>query len=207
MGQKIDLIGNRFGRLVVVEAAQSRHGSAMWICKCDCGNITRPVFGRDLRIGKVQSCGCLHKELLSRQMKKHGETKTRLHRIWQNMKRRCDTPSVECYGLYGGRGIKVCEEWLHDYTAFRDWALANGYEDHLTIDRIDVNGNYEPSNCRWATVREQTNNLRKNVVVAIDGESHTLAEWSNISGIKYHTIYQRYLRGWRGQKLLQQPQK
>lgn len=202
MGEKIPMIGNRYGRLVVIEEAPSRNGAAMWICKCECGNTTKPITGSDLRSGKVQSCKCLHNELLSQKMKKHGETKTRLHRIWQNMKRRCDTPSVGCYDVYGGRGIKVCEEWLHDYPAFRDWALANGYADDLSIDRIDPDGNYCPENCRWATTKEQSNNLRKNIVVEINKEKHTLAEWSRISGIKYLTLYQRYLRGWNGEDLL-----
>ena len=203
MGKKIQMIGNRYGRLVVIEEAPRYHGGhAMWICRCDCGNITKPIMGGDLRSGKVQSCKCMHNELLSQKRKTHGETKTRLHRIWQNMKRRCDTPSVPCYDVYGGRGIKVCDEWLHDYPAFRDWALANGYADNLSIDRIDPNGNYCPENCQWATMKEQSNNLRKNVLIEINGENHTIAEWSQISGIKYTTIYQRYLRGWNGEDLL-----
>lgn len=205
MGKKISLIGNRYGRLVVLEQGPKRSdGVAAWICQCDCGTITVPIRGYDLRSGKTQSCGCLHNELLSKKMKKHGETKTRLHRIWQNMKRRCDTPSVPCYEVYGGRGIKVCDEWLHDYVAFREWALSNGYADNLSIDRIDPNGDYCPDNCRWATMKEQSNNLRKNIVVDIDGETHTLAEWSRISGVKYLTLYNRYLRGWTGSKLIQQ---
>lgn len=202
MGKKISLLDNRYGRLIVTEEAPSRNGKAMWICKCDCGNITKPIIGSDLRSGKVQSCGCLHNNLLSQRRKVHGENKTRLHRIWQNMKRRCDTPTVPCYDVYGGRGIKVCDEWIHDFTAFREWALANGYADNLTIDRIDPNGNYEPSNCKWSTRKGQSNNLRKNVTVEIKGEKHTLAEWSEISGIKYTTIYQRYMRGWHGKELL-----
>ena len=207
MGKKIDLTGQRFGRLVVIEEAPSRKGSAMWICKCDCGNITKAIRGSDLRNGKVMSCRCLHNELVSAKMTKHKMKNTRLYRIWGNMKSRCNIPSVPCYDVYGGRGIKVCDEWQHDFLVFREWALSNGYADDLTLDRKDVNGDYCPDNCKWATRREQANNLRKNVEIEIDGESHTIAEWSRISGLKYSTIYQRYLRGWTGKHLLEHNEK
>lgn len=204
MGRKIDMLGKRFGRLVVIEEAPSRNNKAMWVCKCECGNITHPVGGGDLRSGKVSSCGCLHNELLSATMKKHGQKNTRLYRIWQNMKNRCRNSNVPCFDVYGGRGIKVCKEWDEDFMSFYNWAMDNGYNDNLTIDRIDVNGDYCPENCKWSTTKEQSNNLRKNVIVEINGEKHTLAEWSQISGIKYFTIYQRYLRGWSGSHLLDQ---
>ena len=206
MGKKIDLIGNRYGRLVVIEEApRHQSGHARWLCKCDCGNTTKPVFGGDLRSGKVLSCGCLHKELVGNAARTHGKKQTRLYGIWNNMKNRCSLPSVPCYETYGDRGISVCQEWKDSFEAFFGWAMANGYEDHLTIDRIDNDGNYCPENCRWITRKAQANNLRKNIYIEINSESHTVAEWSNISGIKYTTIYRRYLNGWTGQKLLQQP--
>lgn len=203
MGKKVNLIGQRFGRLVVIEEAP-RHpsGHAMWICKCDCGNTTQPIMGSDLRSGKVQSCKCLRNELLSKNVKKHGMAKTRLHRIWQNMKNRCSNPNVPCYSEYGGRGITVCDEWVHDFQAFHNWAMANGYADDLSIDRVDNDGNYCPENCRWVSQIEQSNNLRKNIIVEIGEEKRTLAEWAHASGIKYTTIYARYMRGWRGKELL-----
>lgn len=204
MGKKIQMVGKRFGYLVVTrEAPRSAHGIAMWICKCDCGNVTKPIRSGDLRFGKVQSCGCLHKRQLSDMVKKHGLKHTRLYSIWQNMKNRCRNANVPCYATYGGRGISVCDEWKDNFQAFYDWAMESGYSDDLTIDRIDVNGNYCPENCRWMTQKDQSNNLRKNVIVEIESEKHTLSEWSRISGVRYTTLYQRYLRGWTGLRLLQ----
>lgn len=202
MGKKIEMIGNKYGRLTVIEEAPSQHGHAMWICKCDCGNTTHPIGGSDLRNGKVQSCKCLHNELVSKKMTKHKMKETRLYRIWTNMRARCRFPSVPCYGSYGGRGVTVCEEWQHDFLAFHSWAMANGYADDLTLDRKDTNGPYRPDNCRWVSRKAQANNLRKNVVLDINGEKHTMAEWADISGIKYTTIYQRRLRGWADDDLL-----
>lgn len=204
MGKKIPMIGNRFGRLVVIEEAPKHpSGHARWLCKCDCGSITDPILGTDLRTGKVLSCKCLHKELLSERVKTHGKTRTRLYRIWQNMRNRCNLPSVPCHRCYGERGITVCEEWNASYQVFEIWALSNGYSEKLTLDRIDNDKGYSPENCRWVSRLAQANNLRKNIIVDIGGESHTLAEWSHISGIKYSTLYARYMRGWDSEKLLE----
>lgn len=135
--------------------------------------------------------------------KYHGDSRgSRLYRIWLNMKHRCGYEKHGSYCDYGGRGIKVCDEWINNYPRFKKWALNNGYEDGLSIDRVDNDGNYEPGNCRWATLREQANNTRKNVFVEYKGEIHTLAEWAEIKDIPYHTIITRHRRGWDIEKML-----
>lgn len=129
---------------------------------------------------------------------KHGGRHTRLYTIWRHMKSRCTNPNDKKYYRYGARGIKVCQEWL-DFVAFREWALANGYDDKLTIDRIDNDGNYEPSNCKWSTAKEQANNRGYRVdttVLTWNGETHSLSEWSAILDIKYNTLLERKRKGW-----------
>lgn len=188
------MVGQRFGRLVVqslIDDVASSDVPTRWKCLCDCGN-TVVVRGYNLVSGGTKSCGCLMRERASEQNKTHGETKTRIHNIWNHMKQRCENPSNKAYGWYGGRGISVCEEW-HDYTVFRNWAVSHGYRDNLTLDRIDVNGNYEPANCRWITLREQQRNKRNNVRLTFMGETRTICDWADILGCFPSAVYRTVL--------------
>lgn len=159
MGKFIDLTGKKFGRLTVLERTEEKgsRSEIKWQCKCDCGNVVI-VRGQYLRSGATKSCGCYHREQTSKATKIHGLKHERLYRIWKNMKSRCYCVNKPDYHRYGGRGIEVCSEWKENYLAFREWALKNGYEENLSIDRIDFNKNYEPSNCRWTTQRVQARN-------------------------------------------------
>ena len=171
----------------------------MWYCKCDCGN-TVVVRGENLKSGNTRSCGCIEKE--HHNSIKHGMTRTRIANIFNGMKQRCYNPSYPQYHLYGGRGIKICDEWLNDRTKFFDWAFANGFVESATqaecsLDRIDFDGDYCPSNCRWVNSYIQANNTRKNIFYEWQGERHTLTEWSRIVGINSGTLYGRINKlGW-----------
>ena len=133
---------------------------------------------------------------------KHGMSGTRLHHIWKTMKQRCNDSNSKNYKNYGAKGISVCDEWMNDFSAFAKWSYNNGYSENLTLDRICSNGNYEPSNCRWETYKVQENNRSNNRYIELNGVSHTLAEWSDITGIKIATIHARLKRGWNTEKTL-----
>lgn len=177
----------------------------MWQCRCDCGKEVT-IRSKCLTRGVSKSCGCLAKELASKRASKHNGFGTRLYAVWNSMRQRCNNPKHHAYQNYGGRGIAICHEW-DDFSAFRNWALSAGYDEDakrgkFTLDRIDVNGGYTPDNCRWADMSVQSNNRRETVYVSYDGETHTLTEWANITGIKYCTLWSRYKRGFTPEAIL-----
>lgn len=195
MSRPIDLTGQRFGRLVVIGRVEnSTDGRARWTCACDCGNKC-VVVGTKLRSGEKKSCGCLMREWQHTSHSSHGMSDSRLYSIWRSMRNRCKNPGDRHYKDYGGRGIKVCNEWESSFTAFLTWAVQAGYQDGLTIDRIDVNGDYSPQNCQWATRLEQSRNKRNSRLLELCGETKTLSEWAEITGVSLNLISGRYTRG------------
>ena len=191
-----DLSGEKYGRLTVLGLSWSnKNGDCYFKCQCDCGN-EKIIRGQYLKTGRVKSCGCLTKERIPAN-KTHGMSKTRLFKIWSGMKQRCYNPNNNKYSVYGGRGIRVCDDWIKDFISFKEWAMKNGYSENLSIDRIEPNGNYEPSNCRWATMEEQANNTRKTIFLEHNGERRSIAEWSKITGISKDTLYQRKRMDWK----------
>lgn len=205
--------GKKFGNLTVIkESGRDNQGNVIYLCKCDCGNEFE-TSGAYLRRGYSTSCGCKTSEKLSESSKTHGLSNTKLFYIWEGMKSRCYNPNNNRYNNYGGRGIKVCEEWKNDFKNFYDWALNSGYNENAshgecTLDRIDVNGNYAPNNCRWITNKEQQNNRRNNICIEYHGEIKTLAEWSEIIGINYNTLKCRIkILHWSVEKAFETPVK
>jgi len=161
MPTKENLKGKKFGRLLVIRETDSKKVSTRskvwWLCLCDCGEAIE-THSQNLKNGATKSCGCLRRDLLTSKNYKHGDAinDSRLYKIWRNMKTRCNNPNNTAYKRYGGRGIEICLEWKSNYIAFKAWALKNGYNENLTIDRIENNGNYEPSNCRWLPKSENS---------------------------------------------------
>jgi len=195
----IDRVGQRFGKLLVIRFARTLpKWIKLWECQCDCGN-TLIVRANNLVNGTTKSCGCLKMAVLLERSTKHGLSGghgnyTRLYSLWLDMRDRCFRKTNKSYSYYGGRGITVCKKW-DDYASFHSWAMANGYKNDLTIERIDTNGNYEPNNCKWATRKEQGRNKRNNRIITINGETKTLIEWTEIFGIPYGVVRQRIHRG------------
>lgn len=174
-------IGQKFGYLTVLDVYR---GESCWMCrcKCDCGNI-KDIAKSSLTTGRTTSCGCYNKRRVHEVRSKGNFTHTRLYHTWENMKARCLNKNSPEYHNYGGRGITICDEWRDDFSKFRNWAINNGWDEthnkfEISLDRINVNGNYEPSNCRWATYKEQVNNQRRSRRWIYNGVAYTLVEIS-----------------------------
>lgn len=186
------LEGKRFGKLLVLEKTKNKtkQGRSIYLCKCDCGNEV--LVCRDLLTGgHKKSCGCLRKEKPNRSS--HLMSYTREYRIWAEMIKRCKKSSYKSYSYYGGRGITVCDRWANFENFFSDMGKC---PEGFTLDRIDVNGNYEPSNCRWASRKTQARNRRDNHMITFKNETHCLSEWAEIVGITRGALKQRLKRGW-----------
>ncbi|KAF6620594.1 hypothetical protein HFE03_08050 [Paenibacillus sp. EKM102P] len=200
MGVVVDITGNKYGRLFVLNMSRIFKHKAMWLCICDCEN-TVEVSGSDLRSGHTRSCGCYHKDIVT----KHGLRSTKLNSVRSAMIDRCYNIKNSNYYNYGGRGIKVCDEWLNKEKGlldFYNWAMDNGYKEGVSIDRINNNGNYCSENCRWVDMKTQLNNRRNNRLVTIGGETKTVSQWAEVAGIGTSTIDFRLRSGKSGEDLI-----
>lgn len=206
MGKQVcGLMGQRFCKLTVIGHAEpyispKGHKAERWLCRCDCGK-EKVILRGHLCSGAAISCGCYQAAITSKRNTTHGYTNEKLYALYRGIVARCYNPNHGDYQGYGEKGIKMCDEWKNDYQVFRDWAYANGYKEEIlpngrskwTIDRIDVNGNYEPSNCRWVTLQAQMNNKSNNYFIEYNGRTQTIAEWAKELGINYHTLHDRLL--------------
>jgi len=189
MGKFKDLTGQKFGRLIVIsiQPRNNKREKIKWICNCDCGNKNINIRGSDLITGKIQSCGCLRIESIT----KHGKYNTKLYKVFQNMKSRCLNKNNPTYTYYGDRNIKICSKWLdveNGFINFYNWAIDNGYHEGLSLDRIDNNGNYSPENCRFVTKKEQSRNTRNNVYLTFNGKTQLKSDWCNELNIVNKTL-------------------
>lgn len=201
-----DRSGEKYNRLTFVSidhvhVSSSGERTPYWYMKCDCGG-TRIGRASDVLSGHTKSCGCLQKEAISKARKIHGEADTRLYYIWENMKKRCYYKNNDKYKNYGERGIKICDEWLTGYLNFSEWAHANGYNDNMTIERIDVNDDYKPSNCTWIPAAKQALNKTSSKLVLINGKKYSPLDLEKIYGIPVKTIYARLSRGDKGEDVI-----
>lgn len=205
-----DLTNQKFGRLTVIKRAEaiiSKSGKkrGRWLCKCDCGQYAT-VLTDSLKSGSTKSCGCYRTESRKNVNKKHGMIGTRLYTEWISMKSRCYYTQNKAYERYGGRGIAICVEWLNSFDAFYEWAIANGYSDDLTIERVDVNGDYCPENCCWIPANEQAKNRRTTLrIVDENGEMVYVMDVADKNGISMSNVVARKSRGWSLEKALSTP--
>ena len=190
MSKRIDITGNKYNMLTVIGVDKQINGIVYWWCKCDCGKITS-VRGANLKNGCVKSCGCLRYKTRNTT---HGLSNTKEYAIWISMKNRCYNKNVPSYKDYGGRGIEVCEEWKNSFMNFYEWILQTRHSEDETIDRIDNDGNYEPSNCRWTTIDVQQNNRRICHYFTMNGKTQTLAMWCKELNLDYKRVHNRLFK-------------
>lgn len=201
----IDLSGQTFGRLTVLHRVENKqYGKTIFLCKCSCGKES-VVNSPQLKNGSTQSCGCLHQEIRSKLLTTHGMSKTHLYRTWKSMMSRCYNAHTHAYKNYGGRGITVYEQW-HDFLKWKDYMGDKPSPKH-TIERINNNGNYEPGNVKWSTRKEQANNTRRNHIIEFNGQTKTVRQWSEHTGIPYKTLYARLQYCWDVERALTTPLK
>lgn len=212
MTPRVDMIGKKFGRLLVIGLSKERgsRGQLKYICKCDCGQI-KHILGESLRSSKCQSCGCLNREITSAKMKTHGGSSSRLYHVWQGIKNRCLNPNSPEYYNYGGRGITICDEWL-DFDNFRVFMLSIGYNSKAakgaqTIERIDVNKGYFPDNCTLIPLKQQPLNMTSNRKIRANNQTKLLTEWARELEVSETTIINRIKRGWSPEKAVTTPPK
>lgn len=198
----INLINKRFGRLVVIEYLGRQHHSSRWKCQCDCGNQI-DVNATSLKLGNSLSCGCFRRERMSKINLRHGMSGTPEHKAWDGMLQRCKNPKAKGFSHYGGRGIKVCDRWLSFEAFIAD--LGPKPSGAHSLERIDVNGDYDPVNCRWATAKEQCRNKRNNKLVSVNGDSVALSEAAERLGLPYKTLKSRIQKGWDADRALNTP--
>lgn len=194
MNRHISEVGNKYGRLTIM-SDYTQNGRWYCHCLCDCGN-EHDAMQYKIKSGHTSSCGCLLRDNIRKATYKHGLSKTRIFRLYSKMIRRCYVTEEPAYKYYGARGIKVCDEWLQDRRKFFEWAFEHGYSDNLTIERIDVNGDYEPNNCKWISFSEQARNRRSNVYIECFGKRQILNDWCEEYHINQTTFRNRLKRGW-----------
>jgi hypothetical protein len=198
--QSLPFEGRVFGRLTIVRRSEMRN--MYWWCQCSCGSLEKEIYRSSLISGATQSCGCIHKEVVSRASKTHGMSKTKIYRLWSMMLDRCRNPRNTFYGEYGGRGICVCESWLKFQNFYADMGEK---PEGKSLDRINNNGCYSPENCRWASRVEQARNRRNNRMVTYKGKSQSLSAWAEELNANFNTLNTRAQRGWSDERIIATP--
>lgn len=202
--------GDRYGLLTIIKevegtySGKSKSRRRTFLCRCDCGN-SKNIALNSLRTGNTKSCGCIKKITSPINATAHGMRCSKIYSVWRGMKQRCYLKSNPSYKDYGGRGIRVCDLWLDDFQAFYDWAMENGYKEGLSIERINVNGDYEPDNCEWIPFSEQSLNKRNTRLITFNNKTLTLREWSEELNLSYGALERRLQVGWSVEKTLTTP--